>query len=73
MAVKDEPIANVTQYNLGFLIYIIPSLHQIMDAQVSNFSQDTLKYNMVGGGGESLYGKSERQHLLFNNNSKCWR
>lgn len=49
MAIKDEPIATVTQYNLGFLIYIIPSLHQITDAQVSNFSRDTLKYNMVGG------------------------
>lgn len=51
MAIKDEPIATVTQYNLGFLLYIIsiPSLHQITDAQVSNFSRDTLIYNMVGG------------------------
>lgn len=49
MAIKDEPIATVTQYNLGFLIYIIPSLHQITDAQVSNFSRDILKYNMVRG------------------------
>lgn len=71
MAVEDEPIASVTQYSLGFLIYTIPFLHQVTMPKYQASVRKLLNTNWQGG--RKPLQEIRKAAFGFNNNGKCWR